>query len=143
MSENARQIFVSIPGEMRGKGRPRFSSFGGRPRAYTDAKTVSAENWVKSCGVDAMKGSAPILGPIDVHILIDVPIPASWSKKKRAEALAGQIMPTGKPDLDNSVKLICDALNRIVWEDDSQIVAMRAGKRYAAEASTALKVEQS
>jgi Holliday junction resolvase RusA-like endonuclease len=134
-------LTIVIPGEMRGKGRPRFSSFGGRPRAYTDEKTATAENWVKCCGRDAMAG-APLDGPVTVGVEIAVEVPQSWSKRKRADALAGGLWPTSKPDLDNCVKLIADALNGIVWRDDKQIVRMVVGKRYAETAQTVLTVAE-
>jgi Holliday junction resolvase RusA-like endonuclease len=57
-------------------------------------------------------------------------VPASWSKAKRAAALSGEIVPTKKPDMDNVVKAICDALNAIVWVDDVQVTDLLARKRF-------------
>lgn len=131
---------VVVPGEMRGKGRPRFAKRGNFVQAYTDTRTETAENWVKSCALDQLGRFQPLDGPLIVSIEITVAVAASWSKKKQAQALAGQIRPTGKPDLDNCVKLIADALNKIVWQDDSQIVRLIASKRYGAAAETALLV---
>ena len=42
----------------------------------------------------------------------------------------GFIRPAKSPDLDNYVKLILDALNGLLWEDDRYIVEMHAGKFY-------------
>lgn len=42
----------------------------------------------------------------------------------------GSIRPAKSPDLDNYVKLILDALNGILWEDDRFIVEMHSGKFY-------------
>lgn len=134
-------ITITIPGEMRGKGRPRFSSRGGFARAYTDARTVSAENWVKACAVE-QAGAQPICGPVSLGICIAVEVPASWPKKKRLDALAGAVFPTSKPDLDNCAKLIADALNGIVWKDDKQIVRMEIRKHYAETAQTVLTVAE-
>lgn len=134
-------IRITVPGEMRGKGRPRFSTRGGFARAYPDAKTASAETWIKACAVE-QAGAVPIEAPVSLDIAIAVAVPASWSKRKRDHALAGTLMPTGKPDLDNCVKLIADALNGIVWRDDKQIVRMVASKRYAAVAETVLQVAE-
>lgn len=61
-----------------------------------------------------------------------LPVPKSWSKRKQADALAGQLMPTTKPDLDNCVKAIFDAVNGIVWTDDVQVVGLRVRKVYGA-----------
>jgi Holliday junction resolvase RusA-like endonuclease len=130
-------LLIEIPGEMRGKGRPRFSRSGGRP--YTDAKTANAETWVKCCAIDQI-GQPCLEGPLRLSVDIGVGIPASWPKKRQAAALLRSIHPTGKPDADNSVKLICDALNKIVWKDDSQIVSLSVQKFYAAEPATSLTV---
>ncbi len=35
-----------------------------------------------------------------------------------------------KPDVDNHVKSLFDALNKIAWLDDSQVVKLSAEKRY-------------
>ena len=58
-------------------------------------------------------------------------IPSSWSKKKQAAAEAGEVRPTGRPDLDNIVKLYADAFNGVVWRDDSQVVRVVSEKRYS------------
>lgn len=134
-------IVITIPGELRGKGRPRFTARGGFARAFTDAKTANAETWVKACAVD-QAGATPIEGPVSINVAISVHVPASWSKRKTLDALAGATWPTSKPDLDNCVKLIADALNGIVWRDDKQIVRMVVSKRYAERAETVLQVAE-
>lgn len=78
-----------------------------------------------------MDGQALLEGPVELRLLIDVAIPASWSKKKQAQALAGELLPTTKPDVDNIVKAIGDGLNGVVWRDDSQVSDVIARKRYA------------
>jgi len=133
-------ITIIIPGEMRGKGRPRFSVRGGHARAYTDAKTANAETWIRSCAV-SQSGFKPLDTPLSVDIAITVEVPASWSRKKREKALAGEIWPTGKPDIDNAAKLVADALNGIIWKDDKQIVRLVASKRYGEVARTILVVD--
>ncbi|MHA2274820.1 MAG: RusA family crossover junction endodeoxyribonuclease [Candidatus Kariarchaeaceae archaeon] len=42
----------------------------------------------------------------------------------------GVFRPAKSPDLDNYVKLILDALNGLLWEDDRYIVEMHSGKFY-------------
>ena len=44
----------------------------------------------------------------------------------------GVIPPTKKPDADNVVKIICDALNDVAWADDAQITVLHFEKRYGA-----------
>jgi Holliday junction resolvase RusA-like endonuclease len=134
-------IEIRIPGELRGKGRPRFSARGGFARAFTDAKTANAEAWVKACAVQTFTGT-PIAGPVSVQLEIGVAVPKSWPKKRRADALAGAIWPTTKPDLDNQIKLIGDALNGIVWQDDAQIVRAVVSRRYVETPAAVLTVAE-
>jgi Holliday junction resolvase RusA-like endonuclease len=129
-------LIIHIPGVMRGKQRPRFSRQTGR--AYTPEQTVNLEAHIKQCAL-AQVGQPRLVGALAVAMEIAVPVPASWPKRKRAEALSGMIRPTGKPDLDNCAKSL-DALNEIVWRDDAQIVAMVVTKHYADAAGTVLRV---
>jgi Holliday junction resolvase RusA-like endonuclease len=76
-----------------------------------------------------------------VQIAVASGVPPSWSKKKRSAALNNAVRPTGKPDIDNLIKTIGDALNGIMWRDDSQIVMLQARKFYATEPFTVLTVE--
>lgn len=129
-----------VPGTVVGKGRPRFAKRGGFMQAYTPEATANYENLVKLKAEEAMRGRAPIEGAVGVHIAIWVVPPASWSQKKRREALAGLIWPTSKPDMDNSVKGIFDAMNEIVWRDDKQVCHADVWKRYAETACAAVEV---
>lgn len=124
---------------MRGKQRPKAARRGNFVRVFTPKETVNAEAWVKQCAVDQI-GAACLDMPLEIAIGITVEIPRSWSHKARRAALAGETKPTGKPDLDNCVKLICDALNGVMWKDDSQIVTMRLGKRYGDKPETRLTI---
>jgi Holliday junction resolvase RusA-like endonuclease len=67
-------------------------------------------------------------------------VPGSWSKKKRAQALAGAIWPTVKPDADNSLKLT-DALNAIVFCDDKQVVIATVFKCYSERPGLSIEIE--
>jgi Holliday junction resolvase RusA-like endonuclease len=132
-------LVIRIPGELRGKGRPRMTAIAGRPRAYTDAKTATAEAWVRTCAAKVHSGG-PLDGAVTVTIDLNLPVPASWSKKRRALALAGTMAPITKPDLDNVLKLVGDALNGIVWRDDRQIVRATISRRYAETAEAIITV---
>ena len=44
---------------------------------------------------------------------------------------SGKIRPTKKPDCDNCIKSITDALNGIAYIDDSQIVSIECEKWYS------------
>ncbi len=112
-----------------GKGRPRFSKRGGFVRTYTDSKTLAYEAEVRQACQDAMGDSPPMAGPVSLRIEAWLPVPASWSKKRRQEALEGLVVP-GKPDLDNIAKAVMDAVNGVLYDDDKQVCALRVQKWY-------------
>jgi Holliday junction resolvase RusA-like endonuclease len=76
-----------------------------------------------------MRGRQPLQGPLRVELLAVVAIPPSWPMTRRLAALAGEVLPTGRPDLDNLSKPL-DALNGIVLGDDAQVTDLHARKRY-------------
>lgn len=121
-----------VPGQPVGKGRPRAAKRGSHIQLYTPEKTASYENLVATAAHGSMRGAEPIKGACHVDMDIRLMVPLSWSKKKRQEALDGQLMPTKKPDADNVIKAIFDACNGIVWIDDVQVVQIMANKRYSA-----------
>lgn len=75
-------------------------------------------------------GADPFLGPVSVVIVARYRIPPSWPKKKQMAARLHEIQP-GKPDLDNVAKLILDAINGVVFEDDAQVCWIEAIKTFS------------
>lgn len=124
-------IMISVDGPPRGKGRPRFGRAGAFVRVYTDAETEAYEGAIKTYARLAMAGRTPLEGPCDVSICVHLPVPQSWSERKRRAALAGSIYPTSKPDTDNFQKIALDACNKVVFADDSQVVDLHGFKRYS------------
>ncbi|WP_147695970.1 RusA family crossover junction endodeoxyribonuclease [Vogesella mureinivorans] len=125
-------IKFTVPGAPVGKGRPKVSTRGGKfAKMYTPEKTANYETLVAMAAQQAMVGRALLAGPVEVQMAILLPIPASWSKKKQAAAIAGQVYPTKKPDADNVVKAIFDGINGVVWNDDVQACDIVVRKRYA------------
>lgn len=126
-------ICFTVPGAPKGKGRPRFARSGNRIITYTPPDTVAYENVVKMVAVQAMRGKELIRGACEITVTAFFPIPKSWPESKKQLAIAGKIRPTKKPDLDNILKAICDALTGIVWRDDKQIVGDDTKKWYGVE----------
>ena len=122
-------ITFEIPGEPKGKGRPRF----GNGIAYTPDETRDYEMYVKQCYLNSQKKINLTENPIKIRIVANYKIPSSFSKKKRSAAMSGVIKPTKKPDCDNIIKIICDALNLVAYKDDKQIVECSCIKRYATD----------
>ena len=120
-------VTIVLAGEPRGKGRPRFSRASGM--AYTPAATRTYEASLSYVAQQAMDGRAPLQGPVTVQMVARFGIPKSFSAKKRDAALAGSLVPTKRPDADNLAKVL-DGLNRIVFDDDAQVVNLSLQKRY-------------
>ena len=131
------QVLFAIPGAAVAKGRPRATRTG---RMFTPAKTASAEAFIRHLATDAMANRPPMTGPVALAVEVIVPVPASWARKKKAAALAGEIHPIGRPDLDNLAKLVSDALNGVVFVDDAQVTLLMAGKQYGQHAKTNVEV---
>ncbi|OVE45679.1 RusA family crossover junction endodeoxyribonuclease [Chromobacterium violaceum] len=137
------RITFTVPGAPVGKGRPKVSTRGGKfARMYTPEKTASYEGLIALAAQQAMAGRAPLNGPADVSIIMVLPIPTSWSKRKQAAALAGQVFPTKKPDADNVVKAIFDGMNGVVWVDDVQACDIAVMKRYGAAPGVTVAVQE-
>lgn len=66
----------------------------------------------------------PFLGAINVNVLFVMPM----TKKMKPEQ-AGE-WHLKKPDLDNMIKGVFDAANKIAWKDDSQVVQSSEMKMY-------------
>lgn len=123
---------IEVLGEVVGKQRPRASSHGGFVRMYTPQKTVNYESriayaWQEKYGDWHFEREIEV----SVNIMIHVPIPKAFSKKKRLLALNGEIKPTTKPDIDNVCKSVLDGLNKVAFADDKQVYKLSAIKRYS------------
>ncbi|WP_219710402.1 RusA family crossover junction endodeoxyribonuclease, partial [Clostridioides difficile] len=58
-------------------------------------------------------------------------IAKSNSKKVKEQKRNNVLRPSKKPDIDNVVKIVADALNEIAYKDDTQIVEVVASKYYS------------
>ncbi len=121
-------ITFSVPGKPVGKGRPKATTISGQARMYTPKKTVNYENLVKVSYMREHSERKPFPPglPLRLSVWCWFAIPKSWTKKKKVAALHH----VGKPDADNILKAIGDALNGIAWHDDSQVATACVFKRY-------------
>jgi len=115
-----------IDGEPVAKARPRVTMIGGRARAYTPKKSADWEKHIR-----ANLQCEPTDVPVALKIQFHMPVPKSYSKAKRQQALDGLLLPAKKPDIDNLIKAVMDALNGYAWLDDNQVVQVSAMKRYS------------
>ena len=132
-------ISFTVYGDPKGKARPKFAKIGNFMRSYQTKKQNAVENYVKLAYLEAAKG-VYLTGPLSMNIIAYYPIPKSTSKKKRDEMLAGNIRPIIKPDYDNIVKSVADALNKVAYDDDKQIVSGSFEKFYGDRVRTEISI---
>ena len=85
------------------KGRPRF----GKTHAYTDPATRAYEAEVRAACAEAMCEADPYDGPVELSCLFE-------QRDGRAA------------DLDNNVKAVSDAIEKVAFLNDRQVVEIRA-----------------
>lgn len=109
-----------------------------RGERYFDSQSKEKQHfgWLAKIGLGI---GVPFEEPLEVELVFRMPIPASFSEKKTRE-LHGTFHRKC-PDLDNLMKFVFDALNRVVWYDDKQIVNVTATKVYSRAPGTSLVVK--
>lgn len=111
------------------------SGFGGRPRAYLPADHA-VHAW-RACVTMVARSSCPkpLSGPLELSLTFLLPRPKRLRQGSR-------VRHTAKPDRSNLEKAVEDAMNGIVWGDDSQVCAGEVEKWYAAsDESPGVRVE--
>lgn len=119
-----------VEGNPVGKGRPKFARRGNFVSTYTPTKTRDYEDLIKEAARKAMGSNELLETPVTVAIYITVPIPSSYSKKRTEACLIGSERPIKKPDIDNVAKCFLDAMNEIVYKDDTQVLTLHITKVY-------------
>lgn len=120
-------ISFTIYGEPVAQARPRFNRYTGC--AYDPKKS---KDFKKLVAISALpyKPKELLTGALKLNIKVFRSMP-KMSKTKALLALEGHIRPTTKPDIDNYVKGVKDALNGVIYKDDSQVVCLHAEKYYS------------
>jgi Holliday junction resolvase RusA-like endonuclease len=102
----------------------------GNGNHFVPSRQRNAAAALRNAASDVMHGKTMFDEPLSFYLRAEMPIPASWSKKKQAAALRGEVWPGKKPDLDNLTKLATDAFNTVVYRDDALICEVFASKVY-------------
>ena len=123
------QVVFEVPGKPQGKGRPRATVIAGKAHMYTPGPTASYENKIMLCYQQHHAG-VRFAAPIALQVNAYFAVPKSYPKKKAELCIRNILRPTCKPDMDNIVKAVADALNGVAYHDDSGIVEIRVAKRY-------------
>lgn len=132
-------IRLIIPGKPLGKQRPRVLKNG---ITYTPKETVNYETLIKEIYSTEYRLAGPKEGPLKMKIVAYFPIPESVSNIKKTDMERGNIRPTKKPDIDNIVKIVADALNGLAYLDDKQIVSCTVEKYYSSIPRVQVELEE-
>lgn len=124
-------ITILVRGIPKGQPRPRAFAFHGRARVYDPG---TAEAWKSEIALAARPyvPREPIAGPVSLVVCLWFPRPKSHYLRGAIRASA-PAMYVSKPDVDNAVKAVMDALTAIgMWRDDAQVCSLCVSKMYTA-----------
>lgn len=119
------KINLMIPGKPAGKGRPRITKNG----VYTPSKTRKFESLIQTVWYQSKAKAAPPDATVFCSINAYFPLPKNASQNRQKRLLNG-LYYRGKPDTDNIVKAVLDALNGLAYPDDSAVQLCAAYKLY-------------
>lgn len=116
-----KSVTFHVPGKPQGKARAKTvrNKHTGNTMSYTPEKDLLYENYIKNQFLNACGGMFLEQGkPVTLRIVARFSPPKSTSKKRAALMLEGKELPLKKPDMDNIVKVVADALNGVAYHDD-------------------------
>ncbi len=134
------QINFTVPGEPQGKARPRFSRK--NVRTYTPKDTVIYENLIRAEYLRQCSGLRfADKEPLAMRIRAYYSIPKSASKIRQAAMAEGLVRPVKRPDADNIIKVVADALNKLAYRDDADLVLVGLEKFYSWQPRLEIEIE--
>lgn len=119
-------IKITVPGPAKGKESVRRGMYGNE---YIPRMTREFMNAVTDRYGDAYFFE----GPVFMEVYPYFPIPKSYTKKERQEIADNDYLYLKKPDGDNILKAVKDALNKHAYPDDCRVVYEMCFRRYAKE----------
>lgn len=135
-------ITFKVDGDPVGKQRARYAKRGNFVQTYTPDKTRNYESSIKEAAIEAMGSSEALETPVNLYLYIRAPIPKSLPKKRLEACLNGLEKPIKKPDASNVLKSVEDAMNGVVYKDDSQIVNIHVTKVYSSQSGIDVCVKE-
>ena len=138
-------VTFQVPGKPQGKARTRtsYNKHLKRVISYTPDNDLLYENLIKTLYMQAANGARfEKETPVTLRIVARFEPPKSASKKRQQQMLSGELPPLKKPDIDNIVKVVADALNGAAYHDDTQIIFTVAKKVYSAVEWLDITVEE-
>lgn len=138
-------VVFMVPGKPQGKARARtfYHPEANKHVSTTPERTVLYENLIKECYMmEADNAYLEADIPVKLCIVAQFLPPKRASKRMRMDMLEGRILPLKKPDIDNIVKAVADALNGVAYHDDTQIALVQAKKVYSEVEGLNITVEE-
>ena len=135
-------VNFTVEGNPVGKQRARYAKRGNFVQTYTPDKTRNYESLIKEAAIQAMGSNEILETPVNLYLYIRAPIPQSYSKKRSEACLNGSEKPIKKPDASNVLKSVEDAMNGVVYKDDSQIVNIHVSKVYSSQSGVDVCVKE-
>lgn len=129
-----------VPGKIVGKGRPRLNTYTGT--VYTPTRTKDYESLMQQYFLLKYPKYKPFEGRVKVEISASFEVPKAAKKADKELMLNNQLNPTKKPDIDNIVKIVLDAMNGIAFKDDIQITKLDVEKVYSTKESIQVKISE-
>lgn len=126
------ELSLVLNGKPEPQLRPRITKF----VSFDPCK--DKKNWAKLQIAQQIENTLikPIEEPLEIVMIFHMPIPKSTSKKKRELMLSNCLKHTKKSDIDNLYKFFSDAMNGLLYKDDSQIWRVEMEKVYSEDPRT-------
>lgn len=129
-----------VPSKIIGKGRPRLNSYTGQ--VYTPTRTKDYERLIEQYFLLKYPKFKLLQNRLKVAILAYFEPPKSTSKSLKEQMIQNVISPMKKPDIDNIVKAVLDAMNGFAYKDDTQITKIEVEKLYGDVEKLYIKIEE-
>ena len=129
-----------VVGDIKGKARPRVNTY--TCKAYTPENTKDYEMLIKQYFKLKYPRYVPLENRVSVKIVAQFKIPKNATKKDKQLIEEGVLSPAKKPDIDNIIKIILDALNKMAFKDDNQITKLEIEKIYGLDERIYVKIDE-
>lgn len=135
------EMFLRIAGNTDTKQRPRFNA--ATKTVFKPASNIVTEADIRAVWREA--GEPRLLDDvaIGIQMTIIVPRPKGHFKKNGELSVEGERNPiprNKKPDVDNALKLVMDALNSRAYKDDVRVAKAEVSRIWGEWAETQIKL---
>ena len=135
---------IVILGSPIAKARPKFARRGKFTATYNTQETEEGRFLLAA---QYQWRKPPLVGPLAIDLIFVMPRPkAHYGTGKNAKILklTSPRYHSAKKrfDVDNCIKFVLDCLNELIYEDDGQVAAISAVKRYGKRPRTEIFIRE-